>query len=433
MNRFSGMSSMSTSEEKLLQRVDGQIEVLLEKVKENGNNVAIAKEYLVECLLLIKIKTVRGISSLQKYIATDPMEIIASNCDIVHIQLIVFMYAYVMLTDPILDKLVSHLIFIDSDHPNTVLMSALLHFERHRFTECQTSFIKVLDLAQRKEMVITADVMNKINICFRINEEIDRKYSIVQLRAGVDLAINSTWYKPLVSLINTYASQLCNLIYIIVDLHTKKCFIVDPCWDVESILNKIHENKWILEGIITTHHHFDHVGGIPPSPFDKFYMKVPGVHTILETYPNIPIYIHVDEVNLLIKQPGNDKMGQNIKSVVDLDVISTSPSLHLQFIHTPGHTTGSLCIWVNESRLLTGDTLFCKSCGRTDFPESNIRDMCTSLKRLSEFKSNTIVLPGHSYNGRQTTIGDEIKDGLLKFAHNEHLLYTILTKPSASL
>jgi hydroxyacylglutathione hydrolase len=77
-----------------------------------------------------------------------------------------------------------------------------------------------------------------------------------------------------------------------------------------------------------------------------------------------------------------------------------------QVIHTPGHTQGSLSIWIpSEEKLVAGDTLFRDSIGRTDLPGGNSRQLLTSIKtRLLDLPEQTVVVPGH---GPNTTLGRE--------------------------
>src|SRR5262249_53283910 len=81
----------------------------------------------------------------------------------------------------------------------------------------------------------------------------------------------------------------------------------------------------------------------------------------------------------------------------------------LTFIHTPGHTPGSQCFLV-DGRLVSGDTLFIRSCGRTDLPGSDPKQMYYSLtQRLGALPDDTVVFPGHNYGGTATTIGAETR------------------------
>jgi glyoxylase-like metal-dependent hydrolase (beta-lactamase superfamily II) len=92
-----------------------------------------------------------------------------------------------------------------------------------------------------------------------------------------------------------------------------------------------------------------------------------------------------------------------VKGGDDLDV----GRLKITFVHTPGHTPGSQCFLV-DGRLISGDTLFIRSCGRTDLPGSDPQEMYTSLtRRLGALPDETVVFPGHNYGGTATTIGEE--------------------------
>ena len=81
----------------------------------------------------------------------------------------------------------------------------------------------------------------------------------------------------------------------------------------------------------------------------------------------------------------------------------------MTFLHTPGHTEGSQCIWVGD-RLVTGDTLFVGACCRCDLPGGNERKMAESLKRLAGLDASLKVFPGHAYGAAEhSTIGQEKK------------------------
>jgi glyoxylase-like metal-dependent hydrolase (beta-lactamase superfamily II) len=95
--------------------------------------------------------------------------------------------------------------------------------------------------------------------------------------------------------------------------------------------------------------------------------------------------------------------------LVKVDNHDTLPigRLTLTFMHTPGHTPGSQCFLVDD-RLISGDTLFIGSCGRTDLPGSDPSQMYYSLtQRLGALPDATVLLPGHNYGGAASTIGDE--------------------------
>jgi len=85
-------------------------------------------------------------------------------------------------------------------------------------------------------------------------------------------------------------------------------------------------------------------------------------------------------------------------------------SIELEVIHTPGHTPGGMCLYMN-GMVFTGDSLFVGSIGRTDFPKSSYRDLENSIRnRLYTLPEDTVVFPGHNYGESPTsTIGQEMK------------------------
>ena len=125
--------------------------------------------------------------------------------------------------------------------------------------------------------------------------------------------------------------------------------------------------------------------------------RIPGVEELLEKV-RAKVYVHKAEREFL-KGFGSD--------LVKVDNHDTLPvgRLTLEFLHTPGHTPGSQCFLV-DGRLVSGDTLFIGSCGRTDLPGSDPSEMYYSLtQRLGALPDQTILLPGHNYGGASSTVG----------------------------
>jgi len=100
--------------------------------------------------------------------------------------------------------------------------------------------------------------------------------------------------------------------------------------------------------------------------------------------------------------------------------------LTLTFMHTPGHTPGSQCFLV-DGRLVSGDTLFIGSCGRTDLPGSDPSEMYYSLtQRLAALPDDTVLLPGHNYGGPRSTIGNEKRrNPFMQFSSLADFLHTM--------
>ena len=157
--------------------------------------------------------------------------------------------------------------------------------------------------------------------------------------------------------------------------------IVDPGGSADLILYKIKQEKRDVKMILLTHGQFDHVMGVPD---------------LLEAYPDLPVYI--TETDYPEARDGGQfgyRMGE-VSSVQFYDEGDTVElgGLKIDVLRTPGHTPGSVTLRV-EDVLLTGDTLFCGSCGRTDFPGGSYADMQRSLKRLADLPGDYRVYPGH--------------------------------------
>jgi len=165
-----------------------------------------------------------------------------------------------------------------------------------------------------------------------------------------------------------------NFIYLIGDPTTHEAAVVDPGWEVPSILKVLQRDGYRLTHVFLTHSHFDHVGGLGE------LLKV----------ADVPVHANRSELPALkpyaaaLKPTGH---GEIVK-------VGTVP---VQSIHTPGHTPGSHCLLV-EGRLLSGDTLFIGGCGRCDLPGGDPAALYHSLTdRLKVLDGRTEVYPGHNY------------------------------------
>ncbi|MBI2525534.1 MAG: MBL fold metallo-hydrolase [Candidatus Rokubacteria bacterium] len=194
-----------------------------------------------------------------------------------------------------------------------------------------------------------------------------------------------------------------NFVYLVGDPVTRECVAVDPAWEIDAVLDRMQADDMRLAGVLVTHTHQDHVGG------HLFGHDIPGVEQLLAKAA-VKVYVHRSEREFL-KGFGSD--------LVKVDAGDTLPvgRFTLTFVHTPGHTPGSQCFLV-DGRLISGDTLFIRSCGRTDLPGSDPKEMYYSLtQRLGALPDATVVLPGHNYGGSATTIGDEKRHNpLMRFS-----------------
>ena len=185
--------------------------------------------------------------------------------------------------------------------------------------------------------------------------------------------------------------------YILGDEKTKKCAVIDPGGSIIDIFNIIKQHGLTVEYIILTHGHGDHICRVPE----------------IKSKTNAKIVAHVNEEEVLIDRnknlsaqlPGPLVEFDADEYVQEGDVIELG-SLKLKVIHTPGHTKGGVCYYFADyGWLISGDTLFQMSIGRTDFPTGNLNDLLTAIReKLFVLPPWTKVLSGHT---PPTTIEEE--------------------------
>ena len=164
-------------------------------------------------------------------------------------------------------------------------------------------------------------------------------------------------------------------------------WIVDPGDEPARIVDAL--KGAVPTAILLTHAHFDHVGAVT---------------ALQERFPGLPLYVHPEDVRYL-GHPMNRCPPDYPGIPVPRDIRDCRTLEGVTVIETPGHTPGGVCYHFPDARLvLTGDTLFAGSVGRTDFPGGDMARMIESLKRLIELPEATTVVPGH---GDETTIATE--------------------------
>ena len=172
--------------------------------------------------------------------------------------------------------------------------------------------------------------------------------------------------------------------------------VIDPGVKDNRIDEFLEMNSDKERLIILTHAHFDHIGGA-----EELREKY-GVKILIGEKDNFALSDPV--VNEAVRFRVNINPFTADRTVVDGEKFTVGDISFTAF-ETPGHTVGSTCFYV-DNILFTGDTLFCRGIGRSDFHGGNEAELFRSLKRImSMFPENTSVLSGH---GPETTIADEL-------------------------
>jgi len=181
------------------------------------------------------------------------------------------------------------------------------------------------------------------------------------------------------------------------DEQSREAIVIDPGDDIAKIVEILDRHGLTVKAIVITHAHIDHIGGAAK----------------LKELTGAPVYMNSNDAELYaeldaqagwlgIKPPSRTEIDSEAR---EGDRLSLG-SAEFQIVHTPGHTQGSISIWIpTENKLIAGDTLFRDSIGRTDLPGGNPRQILQSIHdKLMALPETAMVVPGH---GPNTTIGRE--------------------------
>lgn len=177
---------------------------------------------------------------------------------------------------------------------------------------------------------------------------------------------------------------------------TRSTVLIDPGGDAEQILSVLSQQDLKPELIIHTHAHLDHVGATA-----DIHKKLGGLTALHED--DMPLCNHLAlQAELFgLPTPPTPTIDRFLSDGASLSF----GKKNIEVIHTPGHTPGSLSFFVQDVGLLTGDTLFLGSVGRTDLWGGSQSTLLDSIKKkLLSFPDDTVVYPGH---GPKTAIGME--------------------------
>ena len=173
----------------------------------------------------------------------------------------------------------------------------------------------------------------------------------------------------------------------------EEAIIIDPAAEAEKIIKAIEDNNLKPTKILLTHAHPDHFGALDE----------------VRNHFGIEAYISKNDEEMLERRSKELNRMLGINSYLKAehyysegDIINFSGG-DIRVLETPGHTPGGVCLLIDDI-LISGDTLFYGSIGRTDLPGGDYDTLMSSLKKLTNLNDNILVLPGH---GQETQIGFE--------------------------
>ena len=183
--------------------------------------------------------------------------------------------------------------------------------------------------------------------------------------------------------------------YLYADGKTRHAFLIDPGAQANELLKLIKDNHFIVEKILLTHGHFDHIGAV----------------NRLRKELGVPVYAHKKSDDYLMNPVKNLSVYydpitvSNAKYLYDGDVITleANPSMALKVIETPGHTEDSIVLHSEKDKFaFVGDTIFQGSIGNYTYPGGSRNDLFNSIKnKIFTLPDDTVLLSGHS---AQTTV-----------------------------
>ncbi len=173
------------------------------------------------------------------------------------------------------------------------------------------------------------------------------------------------------------------------------CLIIDTGLEADQPVKFLKQNNLNPVAVVLTHGHPDHIAG---------------VSALRQGFPDIKVYIHKLDAEMLTAEQSNIELSED--SLLEAEGVIEQADIKLQVLHTPGHTSGGICLYSKDEGLVfTDDTLFAEGVGRTDLG-GNMAQLIKSIReKLFTLPDDTKVYPGH---GPVTTIAHEK-------AHNQFL------------
>ncbi len=183
--------------------------------------------------------------------------------------------------------------------------------------------------------------------------------------------------------------------YLMWETESKEALLIDPAAPSAPLLDFIHKHELKMIYVLNTHGHLDHIGG------NDYFATALGVGVAIHSADAPMLTDNSKNFSAMFGRPLALSSATKMLEDQDKLMLGLTP---VQIIHTPGHTKGSICL-LAESYLISGDTLFEQSIGRTDLPGGSNAEIRKSIKeKLFTLPDHVLVFPGH---GPATSIGLE--------------------------
>ena len=180
--------------------------------------------------------------------------------------------------------------------------------------------------------------------------------------------------------------------YLVVD-QNNNCVVIDPAKRYQGLINYIQKNSLTLKAVLLTHGHADHIRGVDIL-YDAFHMPIyigfDDADKLKDTYSNCSMFI---DDNVIVTSPVLTLADQEMLHLLDEDIIA---------IHTPYHTSGSICFYFKQSGVLfSGDFILPHGVGRSDLPSAMPKALSSSMSKILALPNNTKIYGGH---GKSSTL-----------------------------